>query len=60
VDAYTVVDARYGYRFSQRAELTLSITNLFDKRYSAYSSDYFPSAYAYDRRRLLLTGRWTF
>ncbi|WP_186301632.1 TonB-dependent receptor plug domain-containing protein [Denitromonas halophila] len=60
VDAYTVMDARYGYRFSRRAELTLSVTNLFDKRYTAYSSDYFPSAYAYDRRRLLLTGRWTF
>ena len=60
VDAYTVMDARYGYRFSRRTELTLSVTNLLDTRYSAYSSDYFPSAYAYDRRRFLLTGRWTF
>ncbi len=60
VDAYTVMDARYGYRFNQHAELTLSVTNVFDKRYSAYSSDYFPSEYAYDRRRFLLTGRWTF
>ena len=60
VDAYTVMDARYGYRFNQHAELTLSVTNVFDKRYSAYSSDYFPSSYAYDRRRFLLTGRWTF
>ncbi len=60
VDAYTVVDARYGYRFSHHAEISLSVTNLFDKRYTAFNSDYFPSAYAYDRRRFLLTGRWTF
>lgn len=60
VDAYTVADVRYGRRFGRHLDISLSITNLFDERYTAFESDYFPSAYAYDRRRFLLTGRWTF
>ncbi|KAA3654487.1 MAG: TonB-dependent receptor [Proteobacteria bacterium] len=60
VAAYTVADLRYGRRFGRHLDIALSITNLFDERYTAFDSDYFPSAYAYDRRRILLTGRWMF
>ncbi|WP_186300371.1 TonB-dependent receptor plug domain-containing protein [Denitromonas ohlonensis] len=60
VDAYTVLDLRYGRRIGRHAELSLSVTNALDERYTAYRSDIFPSDYAYDRRRVVLTGRWTF
>ena len=60
VDSYAVTDLRYARQLNPAFELSLTITNLFDERHTEFSSDYFPSPYAYDGRRVVLTGRWQF
>ena len=60
VSSYTVTDVQYLQRVSENFEWSLGIYDLFDEHHTEFNSDQFPSPYAYDGRRAVLTGRWQF
>ncbi|QID18963.1 TonB-dependent receptor [Nitrogeniibacter mangrovi] len=60
VGSYTVVDLRYSHPWNRYFEWELTVDDLFDDHHTEFNSDQFPSPYAYQGRRCVLTGRWRF
>lgn len=56
VPAYTVLDARAGWRASSQLDLSLLVTNLFDRRYAEFGT---PAQRTSFERNILLRVTWT-
>lgn len=60
VDAYTVVDARLGWRVSRRLELSLTGQNLTDRRHVEFVTDNLPSQTLQVGRAVAVQARWEY